>query len=152
MHKMKNLTYRELVHHLDLYSTDPLVRRLIDYIVGGEDTVMSSLIDAGMDPMSYEFSDSYEYYSPGQYIEHLRKLCDDVEQDLRIAQDDLSDMTDERDRYKNRSVADLMASMSEEVRRAHTDRDNANRVARKYEQENDELKEKINVWTIMERP
>jgi hypothetical protein len=149
--KTPNYTYRELVHHLDLHTTDPLVRRLIDYIVEGEDSVMSGLIEAGMDPMSYEFSDSYEYYTPGDYIEHLRKNCQSVEDDLWVAQRELEDVVEERDRLKTRSVADLMASMEEQVKRAQAETVNAQRIARKVEQENDELKEKINVWTILEK-
>lgn len=150
---MKNLnySYQELVNYLDMNTTDPMVRRLIDYILAGQDSVMSGLINAGMDPASYEFSDSYEYFSPGEYIEKLRRDCDSLEQDLRIAQDDLANMTDERDRLRTRSVAELLEDMEEQVKRAHAERDNANRISRKTNQENEELKEKINVWTIMEK-
>lgn len=146
-----NYTYRELVHHLDLYTTDPLVRKLIDYIVVGEDTVMTSLIDAGMDPASYEFSDSYEYYTPGDYIEHLRKNAGYYEDELHLAQADLQDMTDERDKLKTRSIMDFINEVTRERTLSREKEYEARQNSARLEQENAELKDKINVWTIMER-
>lgn len=149
--KHLNYTYRELVHHLDMYSTDPLVRKLIEFIVSGEDSVMSGLIDVGMDPTTYEFSDSYEYFTPGDYIEHLRKNCDYMEQDLYVAREDLEEEQEKRKRLETRTVAELLAHMEEIVKRTKSDADNVNRMNIKLEQENDNLKDKINVWSIMER-
>lgn len=111
---------------------------------------MTSLIDAGMDPTAYEFSDGYEYFTPGDYIEYLRKQCQSAEDELYLAQADLADAIDERDRLKTRSVAELMASMEEIVKRAQAETVNAQHITRKVEQENLELKDKINVWKIME--
>jgi len=145
-----NYSYRELVHYLDMHTTDPLVRRLINFILDGEDLVMTGLIDAGMDPLTFEFTDSYEYYSPGDYIEKLRRDCDSMEQDLHIAQDEYETVVRERDRLSTRSVANLLMDMEELVKRSNAERDQANRVVRKVEQENDELKEKINVWKVIE--
>lgn len=148
--KNPNYTYQELVHHLDLYSTDPLVRRLIDFIVEGKNDVLSGLIDAGMDPVSREFNIDDVYLTPGEYIEHLHKARQSAEDELYLAQAELADTIDERDQLKTRSVAELMASMEELVKRANADAAEARRIAQKTEQENEELKDKINVWKIME--
>ena len=147
---MTNLSYPELVSYLDKYSTDPIVRQLINCIYAG-DGIVEGLVDVGMDPTTQEFEDAYSYYSPGEYILHLRNECDSMEQELRIAQDDLSEMTDERDRLKARGVIDLIKEVERERTMAREAAYEANKKSERLERENAELTEKINVWTIMER-
>jgi hypothetical protein len=149
--KNPNYTYRELVHYLDITTTDPLVRKLIDMIIGGENTVLEQLIEEGMDPVTQTFYFDHEELDPGTYIHHLKRDCAHFEEEMEIAQNELEDMTRDRDRLSTRSVANLLADMEELVKRAKSETDNANRISRKVTQENDELKEKINVWSILER-
>lgn len=146
-----NLNINELIHHLDITTTDPIVRRLIDLLLTREATLADELIDAGMDPTSYTFYyDGSSEYSPGEFITELRKNVDYLEQDLQCAQEDLACATAERDRLSTRSVASLLASMEEIVKRTKADSDNVNRQIIKVEQENHQLKDKINVWKVME--
>ena len=147
---MKNLTYKELVHYLDLTTTDPMVRRLIDMIIGGENTLLEHLIEEGMDPVNQTFYLDHEELDPGTYIHHLKRNCEYFEEEMIIAQNERDEEQEMRKRLETRSVADLLASMEEIVKRSKAEVDNANRIQRKTEQENDELKEKINVWTILE--
>ena len=147
---MKHLTYRELVHYLDLYSTDPVVRQLIGFILNGEDSVMSRLIEEGMDPATYEFSEDHEYFSPGEYIEHLRKCRQSAEDDLYLAQRDLDDAQHEVDRLKTRSVMQLLHEVERERTLSREKAYEANVKSERLERENAELKEKINVWKVME--
>ena len=148
--KNPNYTYQELVHYLDISTTDPLVRKLIDMIISGENTVLEQLIEEGMDPVTQTFYFDHEELDPGTYIHHLKRDCAYYEEEMEIAQRDLAEMTDERDRLSTRSVADLLASMEELVKRAKAESEHAHAVRRKVDQENYELREKINVWTIME--
>jgi hypothetical protein len=145
-----NYTYQELVHYLDISTTDPMVRRLIDMIIGGENTVLEQLIEEGMDPVNQTFYHDHEELDPGTYIHHLKRDCTYFEEEMIIAQNERDEEQEKRKRLETRSVADLLASMEELVKRAKSETDNANRITRKVAQENDELKEKINVWTIME--
>lgn len=148
--KNSNLTYSELIHHLDLHTTDPMVRRLIDIILNG-DGIMESLVGAGMDPTTHEFQDSYSYYSPGDYIGHLKNECDNLEQELHIAQNEVADLTKECEQLRARSVADLLSEMEHEVRMAKRDRAHVQDQCRALQEQNAELNDKINVWHILER-
>jgi hypothetical protein len=148
---MNYLTYSELVHYLDLTTTDPQVRRLIDFIIAGENTVLEQLIEEGMDPITQTFYYDHDNLDPGAYIHHLKRDCAHFEEEMDIAQRELEEMTAERNRLSTRSVAELLANMEETVKRSRADVEHAIRIQRKTEQENEELKDKINVWTIMER-
>jgi hypothetical protein len=148
--KNPNYTYQELVHYLDISTTDPLVRKLIDFIITGENTVLEQLIEEGMDPVTQTFYHDHEELDPGTYIHHLKRDSDYYQEEMEIAQNERDEEQVKRKRLETRSVADLLASMEEIVKRSKAEVDNANRIQRKTEQENDELKEKINVWTIME--
>lgn len=148
--KNPNYTYRELVHHLDLYTTDPLVRRLIDMLVAGENSIVTNLVEEGMDPVNYTFTYDSQDMDVGEYIRQLKRDCQLYEDEMWLAQRELEDEQGRRRQLETRSVAELLASMEELVKRANSERDNANRIIRKVEQENDELKEKINVWKVIE--
>ncbi len=148
---MTNLTYKELVHYLDFNSTDPMVRRLLEYINNQEENIIEGLVQAGMDPINCRFDRNGYYHSPGEMIE---KLCNDIDYAEREAaewEEKYYNIKDERDRLRVRSVADLLNEMNEQVKRAQADRNNSDRIAEKYKQENQELQEKINVWTILEK-
>lgn len=146
-----NLSYSELVHYLDLTATDPLVRRLINLIHEGEGTIINELLEEGMDGIYNTFYHDGANLTPGEYIDTMRREISNLESDLECLRDDFDDVTEERDKLKTRTVADLLASMEEQVKRAHAETMNVQQIARKIEQENLELKDKINVWTIMER-
>jgi len=128
-----------------------MVRRLVDMLYIGENSVLEELIEEGMDPINQTFYYDHEELDPGTYIHHLKRDSAYYQEEMEIAQRDLEEMTAERDRLSTRSVAALLTSMEELVKRAKSETDNANRISRKVAQENDELKEKINVWTILEK-
>ena len=145
-----NLTYKEIIDHLDRYSTDPMVHRLLGMILEKEETIIEGLLEVGMDEDGrIEGNDGW--YLPGPYINHLRTELDYYEGEAREWEEKYADMKDERDRLKARSVADLLSEMREQVRRAESARDEASRRAQNYKTENEELTEKINVWSILEK-
>lgn len=146
-----NYTYHELVHYLDLHSTDPLVRRLIDMLVTNENSVVEQLIHEGMDPIRHTFNYDHQDMDVGEYLRQLKHDCQYYEDEMWVAQQEREEEEKKRRRLETRSVAELMYNMEELVKRANAERDQANRVVRKVEQENEELKDKINVWTILER-
>lgn len=148
---MTNLTYKELVHYLDFTSTDPLVRRLLEYINSQDESIVEGLVQAGMDPIAYTFDYDGFYHSPGEFISKLRNDTDYAEREAGEWEEKYYQAKDERDRLRARSVSDLLSEMNEQVKRAQADRNNSDRIAEKYKQENQELQNKINVWNILER-
>ena len=150
---MKNLklTYTELVNYLDMYSTDPMVRQLLAYIDEKEEMIIEGLIEAGMDPVDCRFEGDNGWALPGPYIQDLRNDADFYRREMHEWEDKYTDMKDERDRLKSRSVADLLADMQEKIKRAEAQANEADRILTQYKARNADLEEKINVWTILEK-
>ena len=146
-----NYTYQELVHHLDLYTTDPLVRRLIDMLVANENPILEQLIENGMDPINHTFTYDHQDMDVGEYINQLKRDCQYFEEELDLAQRELSEEQAKRRRLETRSVAEMLGNMEELNKRYLAELANTQRIIKKVEQENNELKDKINVWTILER-
>jgi hypothetical protein len=145
-----NLTYNELRDHLDRYSTDPLVRKLLEYIDDKEENIIEGLIDIGMDPTNFRIEGDCGWFLPGPYISELRNDVDFFQRESQEWEEKYEDMKAERDRLKARSVADLLADMQEKIRRAEAEAREADRILTQYKARNKDLEEKINVWTVLE--
>jgi len=145
-----NLTYNELRDHLDRYSTDPLVRKLLEYIDDKEENIIEGLIDVGMDPLNGRIEGDSGWFLPGPYISELRNDVDFFQRESQGWEEKYEDMKAERDRLKARSVADLLADMQEKIRRAEAEAREADRILTQYRARNKDLEEKINVWKVLE--
>lgn len=145
-----NLTYNELRDHLDRYSTDPLVRKLLEYIDDKEENIIEGLIDIGMDPINGRIESDNGWSLPGPYISELRNDVDYYQRETQEWEEKYEDMKAERDRLKARSVADLLADMNEKIRRAEAEAREADRILTQYRARNKDLEEKINVWKVLE--
>lgn len=148
---MTNLTFKELVHYLDFTSTDPMVRRLLEYINDKEESIVEGLVDVGMDPVEFRFDYDGYYYSPGQYIEQLVNDADYSERMAQEWEEKYYRMKEKHDRLQARSIADVLNEMKNQLISAEEESRRATRIAKKYEEENRELLEKINVWKILEK-
>ena len=146
-----NLTYNELRDHLDRYSTDPLVHRLLEMINDKEENIIEGLIEVGMDPIDCRIEGDHGWSYPGPYIQELRNDADFYRREMHEWEDKYTDMKAERDRLKSRSVADLLSNMQELIKRAEAQAQDADRIATQLKARNRDLEEKINVWTIMEK-
>ena len=145
-----NYSYEELLHHLDITTTDPAVRRLVDMLYGDE-SLISGLIEAGMNTTTFTFEEDYQDYTPGEYIDYLRKEVQsysDSASDWEWKHDQLAE---ECQRLKVRSIAQVLHEMEKEVLIAKELKSQAERSSAQLRQENAELKEKINVWTVLEK-
>jgi len=145
-----NLTYNELRDHLDRYSTDPMVRKLLEYIDDKEENIIEGLIDVGMDPLDGRIEGDNGWFLPGPYISELRNDVDFFQRESQGWEEKYEDMKAERDRLKARSVADLLADMQEKIRRAEAEAREADRILTQYRARNKDLEEKINVWKVLE--
>lgn len=144
------MTCRELIHYLDLNSTDPVVRKLVQYFSGAG--LITELEQAGMDPATQTFTEDNDIMDPGEYIESLRRR-------LRYAEDDLSDLqfkyeqaVEERDELKTRSIMDFVEEVWQEKRTAGYKVTEALKEAEHQRQENARLREQIDMWGRMNQP
>ena len=136
----------EFMHYLDIYNDDPIVRRLIGVLERTRGALVDDLVDAGMDAQDWTFGTGWSKQSPGQYIRQLRHELDQAESDLRLAQRELADLEDERDRLKTRSIMQFVEEVQQEKRAATHKILAAQEETKRIAQENTKLKEQINMW------
>lgn len=145
------MTDLELLHYLDIYSDDPLIRRLIDVLAKTRGAIISDLEDAGMDPQTWTFGDGWNKMFPGQYIT-------DLESQVRYAEEELEDYrykyeqaVEERDELKTRSIMDFIQEVHQEKQtNAHLVKE-AMSTVKAFKDENTKLKEQIDMWGRMNR-
>jgi hypothetical protein len=141
----------ELMHYLDLHSTDPVVRRLIGVLARTRGALINDLEAVGMDSQSWTFGEGWNKFSPGQYIEELRNDVERSEDELRLAQDELSGMLDECERLKTRTIMQFIEEVQSEKRISKANADEAYKEAARVRQENAKLREQIDMWGAMNR-
>ena len=141
----------EFMHYLDIYNDDPVVRRLINVLARTRGALIDDLESAGMDSQSWTFGEGWNKYSPGQYIEELRNDVRHAESELELAQEELEQAINERDQLKVRSVMQLIEEVNKEKTRCSLIASNAMKEANQVREENDKLREQIDMWGAMNR-
>ena len=136
----------ELLHYLDVYSDDPLIRRLVNVLARTRGALVDDLVDAGMDEQDWTFGTGWSRQSPGQYIRQLQHELDQAESDLKLAQHELADLQDEHDELKTRSIMQFVEEVQQEKRAATHKVLVAQEETKRIAQENAKLKEKIDMW------
>lgn len=139
----------ELLNYLDLNSTDPVIRRLVSMLSSTRGGLVGDLVEAGMDPSTWMFTDEYQDYYPGDYITHLRKQAEYATDELWVAERERDDMREERDKLKIRSVIDILSEAQTAILTANSLTRDAVRTADKASEENKLLREQLGMWTIM---
>lgn len=143
------MTDLELLHYLDLYSDDPLIRRLIDVLPRTRGEIISDLEEAGMDPQTWTFGDGWNKMFPGQYITDLEKQVRYAEEELDDVRYKLEKAEEERDELKTRSIMDFVNEVWQEKRNNADLVKEAMGTVKAYKDENERLKEQINMWARM---
>jgi len=144
------MTDFELLHYLDLYSDDPLIRRLVNFLSNTRGGLITDLEAAGMDPHTWQFETEWQSMYPGDYIQQLRQDINDLEQHLSVTKSDLEDVTEERNRLEARSIMDLIAEVQKERTINREERYRAEKYAIAVKEENDQLREQLGMWKILE--
>jgi hypothetical protein len=137
---------QELLHYLDLSSDDPLIRRLINVLAQTRGALIDDLESAGMDSQSWTFGEGWNKYSPGQYIEELRNDIRRAEDELELAQEELEQAIDERDQLKTRTTMQFIAEVQKEQDAAASRENAAYKEAARVREENNKLREQIDMW------
>ena len=142
-----SMTARELIHYLDLYSTDPVVRRLVSLF--SNDSLIADLVDAGMDPDTQLFQIEWGHESPGEYIQSLRNSLRDAEDEASQLRYRCEDLEDELEQLKTRSIMDFIEEVRHVKRNSEELVSDAMKTIKAYKDENENLKEKIDMWGRM---
>lgn len=147
----ESMSDKELIHYLDLYATDPLIRRLANMLHNTRGGLIADLEAAGMDPDTWRFETEWQSMYPGDYIQQLRRDIEELESDLEHTKYNLDEMTTERDELKTRSIMDFIQEVHQEKQtNAHLIKE-AMATVKTFKDENDKLREKIDMWGVMNR-
>jgi hypothetical protein len=141
-----SMTDLELLHYLDLYSDDPLIRRLVDLLSNTRGSIISDLESAGMDPNTWTFKTDWQSMYPGEYIEALRNDLQEAESSLSSIRDELEEAETELDELKTRTIMDFVNEVWQEKRTASFKVQEALKEAEHQKKENDRLREQIDMW------
>ena len=146
------MTDRELLHYLDLYSEDPVVRRLVHLLGEARGSLITDLEEAGMDPQTLTFGNGWNTMYPGQYIEELRSQLHDAEDEVEELQYKLDEAVEERDNLKTRGIMEFIQEVwAEKAKNAEVVKD-AMSTVKAFKDENTRLKEQIDMWARMNQP
>lgn len=144
-----SMTDLELLNYLDLYSDDPLIRRIISVMSRTRGALLDDLENAGMDPDTWMFRTDWQSMYPGEYIEQLRRDRDEAESDLEHTKYKLEEAERELDEMKTRSIMDFVQEVWQEKKLASFKVQEALKEANAQKEENNRLKEKIDMWGRM---
>ena len=141
----------ELLHYLDLYSDDPLTRRLIGVLARTRGALVNDLVDAGMDAQHWTFGDGWNQQGPGEYIQDLQRQIQNLEDDNDDLRKHKEELEEECDRLRSRSILEFL----QEVERERTNNQGLVREAmttvKAYRDENTKLKEQLDMWGRLNR-
>ena len=140
------MTDLELLHYLDIYSNDPLIRRLIDVLTRTRGEIISDLEEAGMDPQTWTFGSGWNKMFPGQYITDLEKQVTYAEEELEGVKYKLEEAETELDELKTRSIMDFVQEVWQEKRTASFKVSEAMKEIEQVKALNAKLTEQIDMW------
>lgn len=146
------MTDPELIHYLDLYATDPLVRRLARMLTDSRGALIDDLVAAGMDPDTWQFEGDHEPMYPGAYIQHLRSDIDHLDSRLDATSRELDEAYEESTRLQTRTVMEFVEEVVQEKREAESRVRTARETVNEVQKENARLREQIDMWAKMNQP
>ncbi len=141
-----SMTDLELLHYLDIYSDDPLIRRIISVLSRTRGALLDDLENAGMNPDTWMFKTDWQSMYPGDYIIHLETQLRHVEEELSGLQYKYDDLEEERDRLKTRSIMDFIEEVKQEQKANQELVREAMKTVKAFKDENERLKEQIDMW------
>ena len=129
----------ELLNYLDLYSTDPVIRRLLT-IADRSEQFISELHNVGMDTDVY-FENTF---SPAEYIQHL-------ENEIECYSRDLAQATNRVYQLETRTLMSFVEDVNQALKAANQKVTRISIDLRKAEEELKESQDKLKAWNLLAR-
>lgn len=129
----------ELLNYLDLYSTDPVIRRLLT-IADRSEQFISELHNVGMDTDVY-FENTF---SPAEYIQHL-------ENEIECYSRDLAQATNRVYQLETRTLMSFVEDVNQALKAANQKVTRISIDLRKAEEELKESQDKLKAWNLVAR-
>ena len=124
----------EFIHHYDITSTDPVIRRFVSLCKSHFDNDLR-LYDVGMDSEGM-FENTY---SAGEYIAHLQSEVDFYSREVDELQTELHGL-------RTKTLIDFISEVNRELTSAQNESIRAHREINKLETELEDTKKKLKVW------
>lgn len=141
------MTTKELIHYLDLYSDDPVVRRLVRLLQ--EESLVEELAALGMDPVTREFKHDWEYYGPAEYIEKLRGDIDYYVEECNDLENQVRELEGEVTRMSTVSLVNFIADVKHKLDMNNLETARANNRAEAERAARKEAEQKFEFWDKM---
>lgn len=129
----------ELLNYLDLYSTDPVIRRLLT-IADRSEQFISELHNVGMDTDGYFEST----FSPAEYIQHL-------ENEIECYSRDLAQATNRVYQLETRTLMSFVEDVNQALKAANQKVTRISMDLIKAEEELKESQDKLKAWNLLAR-
>ena len=143
-----NMTPKELVHYLDLYSEDPVVRRLVEFL--SNNTLVEDLVEAGMDPVDMTFEyDGWERKTPADYIHALKNDVNYFEREADEKDYEIENLKKEVNRLSTKSLVSFIADVQQTLETAKMEQGRAERRAEHEKKLREEAEQKFEFWDKM---
>lgn len=143
----QHLTAGELIRYLDLTSTDPLVRKLIQLLQ--DESLIYELESAGMDPVTREFKHDWEYFGPASYIEKLRNDVDYYVEECNNLENKVRELEGEVTRMSTVSLVNFIADVHHKLEMSKFEQGRAERRAEAEREARKEAEQKFEFWDKM---
>lgn len=143
---LNHLKDNELIDYVIKYDDDPVRVRLATYMDRHPGAILDDLERAGMDEVHCTFrdEDTCNDYLPGQYISHLKN-------EIQYLQEQLDQALNEIEELKPMSVSELISTLRQEILTEKYSRQAAEQSRYKALDERDDMKKKLDMWTILNR-
>lgn len=143
---LNHLSDNELIDHIIKYDDDPIRVRLATHMQRVAGAIIDDLERAGMDEVWCNFRSVVNdgQYLPGQYISHL-------ENEIEYLNNQATQNFKEIEELKARTVMDLIAELKQEIKTAEWSMREAHRELNVAVQEREQMKQKLDMWAILNR-
>ena len=138
---LDHLSDNELIDYVIKHDSDPIRVRLATHMQRVSGAIINDLIDAGMDDTYCTFENTYQ---PGEYIRYL-------DNEVQYLNEKLIDCHKEIKDLQGRSIMDLISELKQEIKTIEWTKEEAIRDKKKAQENESVMKNKLDMWTILNR-
>jgi hypothetical protein len=138
------LSDKELLNYLDLYSDDPVVRRLLKILE--EDSLVQELTEVGMDPLARTFEHDWQHLSPSNYIVELRRDAEYYMDERDAMEQEKEQLEREVTRLSTMSLVNFVADVQHKMEMNTMELARANKRAEQERELRKEAEQKFEFW------
>ena len=144
--KLDHLSDNELIDYVIKYDDDPIRVRLATHMQRVAGAIIDDLERAGMDETFCEFRSvvTKGKYLPGQYISHLENEIEYLNQQREQDAKEIYEL-------QARTIMDLIAELKQDIKNAEYNAKQADEGRRNAQAREEDMRNKLDMWTIMNR-